>query len=76
MSRSSANPSARSAGQHGERSLIGEIAVILALKLIALTVLYAAFFSPAHRIDTTPESVGARLVGERGQPRPGVPGND
>jgi hypothetical protein len=36
----------------------------LVVKLIALIVLWAFFFSPAHRPDVTAESVGAQLVVE------------
>jgi hypothetical protein len=41
------------------------IAWALALKLAALAVLWALFFSPAHRPNVTPELVESRLVSER-----------
>lgn len=42
------------------------IAWALALKLAALAVLWALFFSPAHRTEVTPELVESRLVIEGG----------
>jgi hypothetical protein len=40
-----------------------EIAVVLAAKLVLLTCLYAAFFSPSHRIVADAPAVSARLLG-------------
>lgn len=43
--------------------LIREIGLVLAFKLVALFFLYTFFFSPAHRIDVTPERVHGAVFG-------------
>jgi len=48
--------------------LAREIAVVLAIKLVALTALYFVFFGPDHRPDLTPESVGRAILGAIPQP--------
>ncbi|MDE2181591.1 MAG: hypothetical protein KGJ78_01080 [Alphaproteobacteria bacterium] len=45
------------------RHLWREIAVVLTAKLILLTGLYIAFFSPSHRPNADTGAVYARLVG-------------
>ncbi len=40
-----------------------EIAGLLALKLLALAVLYVAFFGPAHQTQVTPRATAAHLLG-------------
>jgi hypothetical protein len=40
-----------------------DIAVVLAAKVVLLTCLYLAFFSPSHRIVADPAAVTARLLG-------------
>ena len=47
-------------------SLRREIIWVLAFKMIALTVLYTAFFSPTHRTHPTPAQVAA-VFGSSGQ---------
>jgi len=46
------------------KTLRREILLLLALKGIFLTVLYFAFFSPAHRTEMTPRYIQARLLGK------------
>ncbi len=43
--------------------LAREIAVVLALKVVALAALYVLFFGPSHRPDLTPEAVGDAVFG-------------
>lgn len=43
------------------RSLRREIIWVLAFKMVALTILYFAFFGPTHRIHPTPAQVAAVL---------------
>jgi len=45
-----------------------DIATVLALKLVALGALYFAFFSPDHRVDVSPQSVEAQLIGNANAP--------
>lgn len=45
------------------RSLGRDILWALALKAVALTLLYFAFFGPSHRVAVTPDRVAARLIG-------------
>jgi hypothetical protein len=41
-----------------------EIIILLLAKAALLVLLYVLFFSPAHRIAVTPESLRAHLIGE------------
>ena len=43
--------------------LVREIAVVLALKVVALAALYFLFFGPSQRPDLTPEAVGDAVFG-------------
>jgi hypothetical protein len=43
------------------RPLARDIAIALALKLMALIALYVAFFGPAHRIKVTPTQMAETL---------------
>ncbi len=43
--------------------LAREIAVVLALKVVALATLYFLFFGPSQRPDLTPEAVGDAVFG-------------
>jgi len=43
--------------------LARDIAVVLGIKVLALTALYLAFFSPSHRLDVTPEALGEAVYG-------------
>ena len=45
-----------------------EIGLLLAAKLVALTVLYYAFFSPAHRTVTDTGAVAARVLSSNSHP--------
>ncbi len=47
-----------------EKSLTREIVAALAFKLLALTLLYFAFFSNSHRILVTPSEMAAFLRGD------------
>jgi hypothetical protein len=47
-------------------SLAGEIAVVLAVKLMALAALYLAFFGPSHRVAVTAERTAAVLLAGAG----------
>jgi hypothetical protein len=40
-----------------------EIVAVLAIKVVLLTCLYVAFFSPSHRTVADPDAVSARLFG-------------
>ena len=40
-----------------------DIVAVLEMKLVLLMCLYFAFFSPSHRIVTTPATVSDRLLG-------------
>ncbi len=40
-----------------------DIAVVLAAKVVLLTCLYFAFFSPSHRTVADPAAVSTRLLG-------------
>jgi hypothetical protein len=40
-----------------------DIAVVLAAKVVLLTGLYVAFFSPSHRVVADTAAVSARLLG-------------
>ncbi len=40
-----------------------DIAIVLAAKLVLLTGLYVAFFSPSHRITADTAAVSAKLLG-------------
>jgi hypothetical protein len=40
-----------------------EIAAVLAIKIVLLASLYLAFFSPSHRVATTPATVSDRILG-------------
>lgn len=48
------------------RSLGREIAWALAFKMLALAIIYFAFFGPAHRTSLTPDQIAAAL----GEPAP------
>lgn len=48
--------------------LAREVAVVLAIKVVALAALYLFFFGPAHRPDLTPESVGRAILGANSEP--------
>ena len=41
-----------------------EIIILLLAKAALLTLLYAFFFSPAHRVTVTPERLRAHITGE------------
>jgi hypothetical protein len=41
-----------------------EIIVLLLAKAALLTLLYVLFFSPAHHVPVTPESLRAHLIGD------------
>jgi hypothetical protein len=43
------------------RSLARDIAVVLAVKVMALGLLYCAFFGPSHRVAATAESTAQML---------------
>lgn len=43
--------------------LVREIAVVLALKVVALATLYFLFFGPSQRPELTPEAVGDAVFG-------------
>ncbi len=45
-----------------------EITVLLAVKAVALALLWAFFFGPQHRPDVAPSDIEGRLVGD---PAPG-----
>ena len=47
------------------RTLRREIIVLLAAKIMLLTALYWLFFSPAHRIEPTPERMQSHLFNQR-----------
>lgn len=57
MSRNGATPQRSPAPSPGR-----DVAWALALKALALVVLYVAFFGPAHRIAVTPDRVAAALI--------------
>jgi hypothetical protein len=40
-----------------------EILILIAIKAALLTLLYFLFFSPAHRIEPTPDTLRAHIVG-------------
>jgi hypothetical protein len=51
--------------------LAREITVLLALKAVALAILWALFFGPQHRPDVTSSDIEGRLVGDTAPgPRP------
>jgi hypothetical protein len=45
-----------------------EIGLLLTAKLVALTVLYLAFFSPAHRIHADSGAVAERILNAKSNP--------
>jgi hypothetical protein len=45
------------------RSLRSEIAIVLAVKMLALGVLYAAFFGPSHRLPATADRTAQMFFG-------------
>jgi len=57
-------PLTRRGGQDPDwrRRLRRKIGWLLLAKLAALTILWALFFSPSHRVPATPDRVGQRLA--------------
>ncbi|HYB11429.1 MAG TPA: phosphoglycerate mutase [Alphaproteobacteria bacterium] len=49
---------------HRGRTLACEIAAALAFKVIALILLYFAFFGPSHRVDATTDRVASNVFGQ------------
>lgn len=49
----------------GERDhLAAEIAVVLAVKLAALALIWWLFFSPPHRVSADPDATAGHLLGQ------------
>ncbi|MBE0533726.1 MAG: hypothetical protein IH626_23125 [Rhodospirillales bacterium] len=51
--------------------LARDIALALVVKVLALAALYVAFFSPAHRLEVTPEIMQRAILGAASAVVPG-----
>lgn len=49
----------------GKRRLVREIAIVIVIKLLVLSVLFVLFFSPAQRPQIDTDSVRQQLIGNQ-----------
>ncbi|HSN72761.1 MAG TPA: hypothetical protein VLT59_14695 [Steroidobacteraceae bacterium] len=51
-----------SAGRSPPQAVARKVAIVVAVKLLAVLALFVAFFGPSHRPEVSPDTVRERLV--------------